>query len=60
VHNVTAGVVAVAWTLQNPAVTGAIVGARHPEQIEDLVISAEFRLTDAEEEQIEKFLKENP
>ncbi len=60
VHNVTAGVVAVAWTLQNPAVTGAIVGSRRPEQIEDLVIAAEFRLTDTEKEQIEKFLQDNP
>jgi aryl-alcohol dehydrogenase-like predicted oxidoreductase len=60
VHNVTAGVVAVAWTLQNPAVTGAIVGSRRPEQIEDLVMAAEFRLTDTEKEQIEKFLQDNP
>jgi aryl-alcohol dehydrogenase-like predicted oxidoreductase len=60
VHNVTAGVVAIAWTLHNPAVTGAIVGSRRPEQIEDLLIGAEFRLTDTEKEQIEKFLKDNP
>ena len=29
-HNVTAGAVAVAWTLTNPAVDGAIVGFRSP------------------------------
>jgi aryl-alcohol dehydrogenase-like predicted oxidoreductase len=33
-HNVSAGVVAIAWTLHNPAVTAAIVGARRPTQIE--------------------------
>jgi aryl-alcohol dehydrogenase-like predicted oxidoreductase len=59
-HNVTAGVVAIAWTLCNPAVTGAIVGARHPGQIDDLVIAAETRLTDMEKEQIDRFLQENP
>jgi aryl-alcohol dehydrogenase-like predicted oxidoreductase len=58
-HNVSAGVVAVAWTLHNPAVTGAIVGSRHPAQIEDLVMAGEFRLTDSEMEQIHKFLAEH-
>jgi len=59
-HNVPAGVVAVAWTLRNPAVTAAIVGARHPSQIEDLVAAAEFRLSDREEKEIEKFLASHP
>ncbi len=58
-HNVPAGVIAVAWTLHNPAVTGAIVGARHPNQIEDIVPAAEFRLTDLEMEQIKKFMREH-
>jgi len=49
-------VVAVAWTLHNPVVTGAIVGSRHPAQIEDLIMAGEFRLTDSEMEQIQKFL----
>src|SRR5207247_563207 len=30
-HGVSPGVVAIAWTLNNPAVTGAIVGARSPQ-----------------------------
>jgi aryl-alcohol dehydrogenase-like predicted oxidoreductase len=59
-HNLNAGVVAIAWTLQNPAVTAAIVGARSPEQIEELVAAAEFRLSDAELEQINTFLAEHP
>lgn len=59
-HNVTAGVVAIAWTLRNPAVTGAIVGGRHPRQIDDIIQAAEFRLSESELGEIEKFLQENP
>ncbi|GCF10509.1 aldo/keto reductase [Dictyobacter arantiisoli] len=59
-HNVTAGVVAVAWTLQNTAVTAAIVGSRSNEQIEDMIMAAEFRLTDFELEQINNFVAKHP
>lgn len=59
-HNVTAGVIAIAWTLRNPAVTAAIVGARHPSQIEELAPAADFSLSDSEYAQIEKFLAEHP
>ena len=59
-HNVTAGVVAIAWTLQNPAVTAAIVGARRPSQIEELAPAADFRLSESEFARIEKFLAEHP
>ena len=54
------GEVAIAWTLRHPAVTGAIVGARRPKQIADLIGAAEFRLSESELAQIEKFLQENP
>ncbi len=60
VHNVTPGVVAIAWTLQHEGVTGAIVGARRPEQVDGIIPAAEFRLTDSEAAQIEEFLKEHP
>lgn len=59
-HNLPAGVVAIAWTLRNPVVTGAIVGGRRPQQIEDLVPAAEFRLSESELAQIDKFLEEHP
>lgn len=36
----TPGEVAVAWTLQNPAVTGAIVGARNAEQVDGWIGAA--------------------
>jgi len=47
------GQVAVAWTLRNPVVTGAIVGARNAEQIEQNVGVATLRLTDQEIAEIE-------
>ncbi|HLX56698.1 MAG TPA: aldo/keto reductase [Ktedonobacteraceae bacterium] len=59
-HNLLAGDVAIAWTLRHPAVTGAIVGVRSPEQIENLIASAEYRLSDTELAEIEEFLEKNP
>jgi aryl-alcohol dehydrogenase-like predicted oxidoreductase len=40
--------IAVAWTLKHPAVTGAIVGARRPEQVDELVKASEIDVTDDE------------
>jgi aryl-alcohol dehydrogenase-like predicted oxidoreductase len=47
-HGCSVAEVAVAWTLRHPTVTGAIVGARRPEQIEESVPAAALRLTDAD------------
>jgi aryl-alcohol dehydrogenase-like predicted oxidoreductase len=52
-HGHNAGEAAIAWTLNNPAVTGAIVGARSPKQVEGIVGAADFRLTPAEIAEIE-------
>jgi len=60
VHNVTPGVVAIAWTLQHAGVSGAIVGTRRPEQVDGIIAAAEFRLRDSETAQIEEFLEEHP
>jgi aryl-alcohol dehydrogenase-like predicted oxidoreductase len=51
-HDVSAGVVAIAWTLRNDAVTAAIVGARSPAQIDGILPAGEFRLSDAEAAEI--------
>jgi len=51
----TPGEVAVAWTLRNPAVTGAIVGARSAEQVEGVFHAADFQLTEREVQEIESF-----
>jgi aryl-alcohol dehydrogenase-like predicted oxidoreductase len=47
------GQVAIAWVLQNPAVTGAIVGARSARQVEGIMGAAELSLTAEEIAQIE-------
>jgi aryl-alcohol dehydrogenase-like predicted oxidoreductase len=59
-HGKSPGEVAVAWVLRHPAVTGAIVGARKPGQLRDLLGAADWRLTPAEVHEIEGFLKANP
>ncbi|QKQ74421.1 aldo/keto reductase [Nostoc sp. TCL240-02] len=59
-HDRSAGEVAIAWTLNNPAVTAAIVGARNPKQVEGIIAAGEFRLNQQELDQIAAFLRENP
>jgi aryl-alcohol dehydrogenase-like predicted oxidoreductase len=54
-HNRSTGEVAIAWTVHNPAVTGAIVGARNARQAEGVMRAGELRLTDEEVTQIETF-----
>lgn len=53
-HGRSAAVVAIAWTLRNSAITGAIVGARQPEQIDGIIAAGEFRLSENEIAEIEK------
>lgn len=43
-HGVSPGAVAVAWTLRNPAVDGAIVGFRRPDQVEPILPATELEL----------------
>jgi aryl-alcohol dehydrogenase-like predicted oxidoreductase len=45
-HGATPGAVAVAWTLANPAVDGAITGFRRPDQVEAVVTAANLQLTE--------------
>jgi aryl-alcohol dehydrogenase-like predicted oxidoreductase len=54
-HGVGPGVVAVAYTLHDPAVTAAIVGARGPNQIEGTIAAASFTLSDGEYRQLRTF-----
>jgi aryl-alcohol dehydrogenase-like predicted oxidoreductase len=44
-HGVSLGAVAVAWTLAWPGVTGAIVGARRPDQIDGWIAANDLELT---------------
>lgn len=59
-HRVTTGAVAIAWTLRHPAVTAAIVGARHPNQIEETVTAANLQLTGDDLSEIDAFLRAHP
>lgn len=47
-HGRSAGEVAIAWTLRNPAVTAAIVGMRSAEQAEGVLGALDFRLSPEE------------
>jgi len=51
-HGASPGEVAIAWTLDNPAVTGAIVGVRSPQQVAGIIQAGEFRLASGEIEEI--------
>lgn len=45
-HDITPGAVAVAWTLLNPAVDGAITGFRRPDQVAPIVAAANIELNE--------------
>ena len=50
---------AIAWTLANPAVQVAIVGARHPGHIEDSVAAAELALSQVDLERIDRIVADS-
>jgi aryl-alcohol dehydrogenase-like predicted oxidoreductase len=52
-YDTTPGAVAVAWTLRNPAVDGAIVGFRRPDQVDPILTAANLVLTDEDINDIE-------
>jgi aryl-alcohol dehydrogenase-like predicted oxidoreductase len=56
-YGVSAGVVAIAWALRNPAVTAAIVGMRSATQAAGVLPALNFQLADAEFSEIETFRK---
>jgi aryl-alcohol dehydrogenase-like predicted oxidoreductase len=56
-EGVSPGAVAIAWTLRNPAVDGAIVGLRRPDQVEDLVAAATLEISDEDAAELEGRLR---
>ena len=52
-HGVSPGAVAVAWTLHNPGVGGAITGFRRPDQVDAIVAAAGLELSDDDVAEIE-------
>jgi aryl-alcohol dehydrogenase-like predicted oxidoreductase len=53
-RGVSPGAVAVAWTLRNPAVHGAIVGFRRPDQVDPIVFAADLELSDEDVAELER------
>jgi aryl-alcohol dehydrogenase-like predicted oxidoreductase len=45
-YDTTPGAIAVACTLRNPAVVGAIVGVRRPAQVDPIIPAAHLELSD--------------
>jgi aryl-alcohol dehydrogenase-like predicted oxidoreductase len=52
-HDTSPGAVAVAWTLRNDAVDGAIVGFRTAEQVDPILAAANLELNDEDVDEIE-------
>jgi aryl-alcohol dehydrogenase-like predicted oxidoreductase len=52
-HETTSGAVAVAWALRNPAVDGAIVGFRRPDQVDPILAAVDLELSDEDVDLIE-------
>lgn len=52
-HGRRPGEVAIAWTLRHPAITATIVGARRPQQVDELIGAATFRLSAEDIEELE-------
>jgi aryl-alcohol dehydrogenase-like predicted oxidoreductase len=57
-HGRSPGEVALAWTLNNPAVTGAIVGLRRADQVPGVIGALSFRLTPEEVSDIGTFFQQ--
>jgi aryl-alcohol dehydrogenase-like predicted oxidoreductase len=55
-YNATPGEIAIAWTLRNPAVTGAIVGVRNAEQVSGIAGAADIQLSVKDVREIERGL----
>jgi len=55
-YGASPGAVAVAWTLRQPAVTGAIVGFRNAGQVDGIIAAGTFRLSEGEIAEIEPHL----
>lgn len=56
-HGVSAGAVAIAWTLKHPAVTAAIVGARRADQVDGIIDGGNIQLGDSDLAEIEQFMQ---
>ncbi len=58
-HGVSAGVVAIAWTLHHSGITAAIVGGRNAKQVEGVIPATTFRLSEQEYSEIQSYLAQH-
>jgi aryl-alcohol dehydrogenase-like predicted oxidoreductase len=59
-HGRTAGEVAITWTLTNPNVTAAIVGARNAAQVQGTFGATDLQLSEEDLAEVERFCQETP
>jgi len=57
-REITLPALAIAWTISNPAVDVAIVGARNPAHLDDPVAAADMRLSASDRDEIDAVLAE--
>jgi aryl-alcohol dehydrogenase-like predicted oxidoreductase len=57
-HGVTVAAVAVAWVTAQAGVTGAIVGARRPSQVDGWIAAGDLELTEADLAELEAAIRE--
>ncbi|PJF28931.1 MAG: aldo/keto reductase, partial [Phototrophicales bacterium] len=55
-HNVPVPNVPIAWVLNHPAVTGAIVGVRNPKQVDEVIGGGTLQLTEQDLHEIQQAL----
>jgi aryl-alcohol dehydrogenase-like predicted oxidoreductase len=55
-HEITMPQLAIAWTISNPGVDVAIVGARHPEHLNDPAAAADMHLSSSDRDELNEIL----
>ena len=55
-HEITLPQLAIAWTISNPAVDMAIVGARHPQHLDEPAAAADLRLSTSDRDEIDAMI----
>jgi aryl-alcohol dehydrogenase-like predicted oxidoreductase len=56
-HHTTVSAVAIAWVLSWPGVSGAIVGARSPQQVDGWIAAATLQLSDRDLDEIARAIE---
>lgn len=59
-NNMATAQLAIAWVVINPAVTGAIVGARKPSQIKEIISDCTFEISQKIKQEIDELLDTYP